>query len=267
MLICRPPPSSDRCHPGQEQLGVSSQLLSPNVSQPHEVAVGQEAAGCGQAGGLQLGLENLGEEGRGQPPCGLVGLSNRLEAREGGEHHPPGAHTAVMLTGQRARVAWERIKGGSPGEVALGLVFREHLARRYSERHCGLCKRSSLAQLMEPESHSLQTHPSSRLFLAPSPGEKAERLRFSGSQHSGWKAGEVRSRLLTMSRARALFVLRVHPRQRLLPCRRAAASPVIVPGPAPGHDPLCPAWSSEALAKGPRACSPGGVCVCEREQD
>ena len=149
MLICRPPPSSDRCHPGQEQLGVSSQLLSPNLSQPHEVAVGQEAAGCGQAGGLQLGLENLGEEGRGRPPCGLVGLSNQLEAREGGEQHPPGAHTAVMLTGQRARVAWERIKGGPPGEVALGLVFREPLARRYAERHCGLCKRSSLAQLCD----------------------------------------------------------------------------------------------------------------------
>ena len=68
-----------------------------------------------------------------------------------------------------------------------------------------------------------------------------------------------------MSRARALFVFKVHPRQRLLHCRRAAASPVILPGPAPSHDPLCPAWSSEALAKGPRACSPGGVCVCVKE--
>ena len=70
-----------------------------------------------------------------------------------------------------------------------------------------------------------------------------------------------------MSRARALFVFKVHPRQRLLPCRRAAASPVILPGPAPRPYPLCPAWSTEALAKGPRACSRGGVCVCEREQE
>ena len=33
-----------------------------------------------------------------------------------------------------------------------------------------------------------------QLFLAPSPGEKAERLRFSGSQHSGQKADEALSR-------------------------------------------------------------------------
>ena len=65
-----------------------------------------------------------------------------------------------------------------------------------------------------------------------------------------------------MSRARALSVLRVHPRQRLLPCRRAAATPVILPGPPPGHDPLCPACSSGALGMGPRACSTGCVCVC-----
>lgn len=31
---------------------------------------------------------------------------------------------AMMHTGQRAQVGWEKIKGGSPGEVAFELVFR-----------------------------------------------------------------------------------------------------------------------------------------------
>ena len=54
----------------------------------------------------------------------------------------------------------------------------------------------------------------------------------------------------------------VHPRQRLLPNRRAAASPVIRQGPClVSMHLLCPAWSSEALATGPRACFTGCVCV------
>ena len=55
----------------------------------------------------------------------------------------------------------------------------------------------------------------------------------------------------------------VHPRQRLLPNCRAAASPVIRQGPClVSMHLLCPAWSSEDLATGPRACSIGCVCVC-----
>ena len=49
--------------------------------------MGQEEVGCGQAEGFSLAFRIWVRRGE------LVGLSNRLEASEKAEHHPPGAHT------------------------------------------------------------------------------------------------------------------------------------------------------------------------------
>lgn len=88
----------------------------------------------------------------------------------------------------------------------------------------------------------------------------------SGHQHSGWGAGKVLYNHVLLC---CFFTLLVHPRQSFLPTLRAIPSLVTLPWPLSGlHTSLprrnSPAWSSEALATGPRVCTtcPGCVHVC-----